>query len=1699
MKNITDSSLFFSVITDESLLQSYSLDSSVESPAQNLLYASSSVYVIHQADGRVIEDILQAERVGNNLVITSRDASKWNGSLNIEQFFSGNGQLYLARPEDNVVRIVVAQDYPQQGPVAFEEQPVDAVAELPQPQAVSMLSNALFSADTVPAIAEPHLAENDAQPAVPMVMMAALNVSEAPKITNAIDQLGTRQGSLASGSVTDDKLAVLQGTANAGAILNVLDSGVVIGQVQADAQGNWSFMPEERLAESGHVFTVVDTASGETSVGFVLIVDSVAPSRAIIDSVINDQAGGVLVGTNQHTSDNTPTINGRGEAFSMIAIYNGKMLIGTSFADASGKWTFSSPFTFPDGDYTLTAKAMDFSGNTGLASSAYKITIDTIPPAVPVILFADDNVGPMQESLSSGDLTDDRTPTLHGKAEAGVTIFVYDGVQLLGTTTADATGNWSFTPAANLLDGEHHFNAVARDPAGNQSTVSDNFTLLFGEDRTPAPAISGVTDDVGAIQGILLNGAQTDDATPTLHGQAQAGDTIRIYDNGTLIGETTADAHGRWVFTPETELSEGLHSLQAQAQNGTHSPSLLTPAFDLELDLTPPDASNLRITGVYDDVGTVTGNVAAGGRTDDRAPTVSGTGPAGEEVVVYVTEASGQREVGRVRVDSHGNWSLHVSGMLNYGMNTFTVVAVDTAGNATAPSSGYSVTVTSQDAVGGYDIAASQNAGTLINTTVQGDQNNPQVTKLANGNLLVVWQQNVGGGANGYDVVMQLMDPTGTHKIGSEQFVNQRNNWNQDSPAVTALADGGFLVVWESALTAPDNSGDGVFARRYDANGAAQTDEFSVNQTTLGDQRMPATIGLPDGGYVISWYSQQDGGKLVQRIYDANDRPVGNEVVIGSANGSAGGPEMVLFDTGPSAGWFLTVWNGSSNGNDVFGQMRTTDGKLAGPILMLNTTQDNSQNYPDAISLKDGSFVVFWDSNDAQTSGWDVRAIHYTFDPLTGMIGAKSTGDFIVNDFRAGNQYKPVGVALDDGGYMLIWGSDGGDGDGSAIYAQRFDANSNKVGHEFLVNPTTEGNQGAGWNNVDLSNILDATLLDNGDVFITWQSDKIDTSGFGIEGVTIDIDASFYSEFQVNKTNTNDQLNSATTELPGGGFVVTWQTYQAGNSDVMAQVFDASGMPVGPEFRVNNTVTADFQGRPDVITLNDGSFVVAYYSWEGGQDIIHTQHYGYTYDQNGQISGAVTLGDEQLTSQAGQQVNRKPQLSALDDGGYMMVWQSWNGGNSSWQVYSAQYDANGQQVPGSQQQVAIMGYNGATDSPSKAVVTTLDDGLLVVTYARNTSDSDVYFRIYDTATQSYSAEIRANQTTNGSQGTPSVAKLANGNFVVTWDSNDHSGPDQSGWGAWGRIYNPQGEAVSNEFLMNSYTPGNQQQPVTVYRPGGGFVTLYLSQADIAPGASSYGIYAQFFDDAGHRIGQEIRIHQLVKGDQVSPDATFLDDGRLFVTWTDNGVGDGSGSAVKGRLIDLDTTLGLDVTPDQTPAQAGIDDFSLADGAAHGDLWMLFDDGSESGVLLSSESLTAVRGGAGDDVIGITSTAFTSISGGDGIDTLLLDGKNMSLDLDALIDRITGIEKIDLGQGNSNSLSLSANALEGLGQQDMVLADGKNQLVINGDGSNSLQLVDTQAESWSEAGQAEIGGVMYHTWVSGSTEVLVEQNIHVTVM
>ena len=77
------------------------------------------------------------------------------------------------------------------------------------------------------------------------------------------------------------------------------------------------------------------------------------------------------------------------------------------------------------------------------------------------------------------------------------------------------------------------------------------------------------------------------------------------------------------------------------------------------------------------------------------------------------------------------------------------------------------------------------------------------------------------------------------------------------------------------------------------------------------------------------------------------------------------------------------------------------------------------------------------------------------------------------------------------------------------------------------------------------------------------------------------------------------------------------------------------------------------------------------------------------------------------------------------------------------------------------------------------------------------------------------------------------------------------------------------------------------------------------------------------------------------------------------------------------------------------------------------------------VLEGGGGADSFHGGAGDDTIQVSTLDFSLADGGNGIDTLKLDGSGLALDLTALPEgRTRSIERIDITDAGNNTLTLS---------------------------------------------------------------------------
>jgi hypothetical protein len=140
----------------------------------------------------------------------------------------------------------------------------------------------------------------------------------------------------------------------------------------------------------------------------------------------------------------------------------------------------------------------------------------------------------------------------------------------------------------------------------------------------------------------------------------------------------------------------------------------------------------------------------------------------------------------------------------------------------------------------------------------------PHVTALAGGGFVVAWDSYANdrfGFANS-DIFFQRFDATG-HAVGAVTQANVESGGGHFDADVAALSDGTFLVAWQGA----DDDGNGVFGRRFDADGnAIDSHEFGISQLRSGDQASPAVTALAGGGFAGAWVDTSAAGSAAVEI-----------------------------------------------------------------------------------------------------------------------------------------------------------------------------------------------------------------------------------------------------------------------------------------------------------------------------------------------------------------------------------------------------------------------------------------------------------------------------------------------------------------------------------------------------------------------------------------------------------------------------------------------------------------------------------------------------------------------------------------------------------------------------------------------------------------------------------------------------------------
>ena len=181
-------------------------------------------------------------------------------------------------------------------------------------------------------------------------------------------------------------------------------------------------------------------------------------------------------------------------------------------------------------------------------------------------------------------ITNDDTPTPSGKATSNATINIFDGegenAPLLGTTTADNDGNWSYTPTSPLADGDHKFTIEASKVATNGEELKATSTqeITVDTDNSTLSITKISTDDFSNLKhyNTMYDSNKEYDFSPTIEGKAEPFAEINLVITKAEVIYNTFDYS--WVEKPAHVVEE--LSAKADAEGNWRAESSVLDTLD---------------------------------------------------------------------------------------------------------------------------------------------------------------------------------------------------------------------------------------------------------------------------------------------------------------------------------------------------------------------------------------------------------------------------------------------------------------------------------------------------------------------------------------------------------------------------------------------------------------------------------------------------------------------------------------------------------------------------------------------------------------------------------------------------------------------------------------------------------------------------------------------------------------------------------------------------------------------------------------------------------------------------------------------------------------------------------------------------------------------------------------------------------------
>ncbi|MCU0876870.1 MAG: GEVED domain-containing protein [Pirellulaceae bacterium] len=819
----------------------------------------------------------------------------------------------------------------------------------------------------------------------------------------------------------------------------------------------------------------------------------------------------------------------------------------------------------------------------------------------------------------------------------------------------------------------------------------------------------------------------------------------------------------------------------------------------------------------------------------------------------------------------------------------------------------WGVYYTRLDAVVGDDADTTPSGDVRVNDAIAGDQQNPTVAASANGNYVIAWEaiDPLGGDDASLDIYAKVFDSTGTQITLGERLVNSDQLRDQVNPQAAIDADGDFAIVWVGGGI--PGSGSDVFGQRFNELGIRQGQQFRVNDTTLASQVGGVISMDAAGNFLVAWQSvHQDGFSegIYGRAYDAAGNILVGETLV---NTVTAGPQSLPSIGMNASGRAVVTWHSKNEEHQsaLFAQrfnLTTTSpflSKVGGELELASLVELEGSKAGAAMDHQNRTVVVFESYNeDGDAMGVYAQMLDEFGDP---------DGDrFLVNTgFTTGNQGAPAVARAPDGRFVVVWQSRDQDGDGYGIYAQRYTSDGAPDGTAFRVNTTTTGDQ-----------MTPAVAMgEDGRFVVVWQGDDGLEEG-AVDGTT-DIFAQRFTsegipvggEFQVNQFEGTDQNMPAVTMNAAGQFAVAWvsshpsldveEDEEAADTEksIFVQWYDAEGDSDGPEV-IAHVYVKDAQESPQIGMDAEGHFVVAWQSINQESSDPDGGTWGvYGRQFNNQ---KVALTDEEFRiNEATAGLQRLVGLGVDADGNFVVAYESTAPENTdgiSTDILRREFFPDGS--PNGSENLVNTWSGGPQTLPVVARAATGNYGIFWSGQGFSHIDG-VHGRLYDvnlvddpgTPSRIPIGDQFLVSTTLGFEfSSPAIAVHEDGTFTLAFETFEE---DTSGFGIFTERFKADGTAIPGSRVPVNTTVLDDQSDPAIATDGSGNVLIVWQSKD----ATGSGIFGQWMNAAGQKLGAEFQLNSTLTADQTNPDVAIDESGRAVVAWESTGQAGGSGADV----------------------------------------------------------------------------------------------------------------------------------------------------------------------------------------------------------